>query len=218
MEDKGITITYETLFEILRREKDRLELQKLDISFYDDVISYIQEKKALLDGKGQQQLFSEDEKIKTEKQLINIRKILRELYERREKKIMNMAVDKSRTQSDLIDTSSLLETEKTLFDNLVNVLDAFRENILIKVLNAEPVAAVQQQPVNITGEEPTPIAQKQSSDKPTKLIRFKLAVPKFVGLDGEEFGPFEEEDIASLPREIAEVLIRKERPDEIQEA
>ena len=83
MEDKGITITYETLFEILRREKDRLELQKLDISFYDDVISYIQEKKALLDGKGQQQLFSEDEKIKTEKQLINIRKILRELYERK---------------------------------------------------------------------------------------------------------------------------------------
>ena len=38
MEAKEINITYETLFEILKREKDTADLQKLDISFFDDFV------------------------------------------------------------------------------------------------------------------------------------------------------------------------------------
>ena len=51
-----------------------------------------------------------------------------------------------------------------------------------------------------------------------KLIRFIHAVPKFVGKDLEDYGPFEEEDIANLPAEIADVLIIKGRVEEIKES
>ena len=43
-------ITYETLYEILRREKSRPELQELDDSFYRNLVKYIEEKKAILES------------------------------------------------------------------------------------------------------------------------------------------------------------------------
>ena len=53
--------------------------------------------------------------------------------------------------------------------------------------------------------------------KPVKLLRFLSHVSKFVGTELEEYGPFEEEDIANLPTEIADVLIAKGKAEEIKE-
>ena len=220
-EDKTVTITYETLFEILRREKDKLELQKLDDSFFADVLSYLRDKHKILQG-GQQELFTEEEKIKTEKQLANLKKIIRELYERREKKILQIALDKSKTKSDLIDMSSLLKHEVEFFNSLYKLFDNYRENILFKLLNFEepitkPVGVEQNGDKSKLDLEQPAEEKSVVKEKPTKLLRFKHAVPKFVGLDGEEFGPFGEEDMASLPSEIASVLITKGRAEEIEE-
>src|SRR3989338_5020623 len=121
-----VVITYETLFELLQREKERMDLQKLDPSFFNDVIGYIKDKKKILEAKDSS-VFAIDEKRKTERQLENIYKILKELYERREKKIISLALDRSRTKSNLIDTSSLLKEEKVIFDALSNLFDSYRE-------------------------------------------------------------------------------------------
>ena len=40
-----VIITYETLYELLMREKSRAEIQKLDNDFFNDVIKYIKDKK-----------------------------------------------------------------------------------------------------------------------------------------------------------------------------
>ena len=55
-------------------------------------------------------------------------------------------------------------------------------------------------------------------DKSTKIVRFLYAVPKFVGKELEEYGPFAEEDIANLPGEIADVLITQGNAEEITES
>ena len=107
-----INITYETLFELLRREKNREELQKLDETFFNDVVTYLKEQKEFLnEQKTKQDLFAVEELKKAEIQEENIRKILRELYEKREKKMISLALDASRTSSSIIDTSVLLEEE-----------------------------------------------------------------------------------------------------------
>ena len=119
-ESHTINITYETLFDILRAEKEKNELQKLDPSFFQHVVDYLKEKLSILEGReGQSELFSAEERRKTRIQLENIQKILKELYERREKKIVNLALDKSKTKSSLIDTSALLKEEYSLFNLLV---------------------------------------------------------------------------------------------------
>ena len=208
-----VVITYETLFELLQREKERTDLQKLEPSFFSDVISYIKDKKKLLEIKSDSP-FAQEERKKAEKQLENIYKILKELYERREKKIIVLSLDKSRTKSNLIDTTALLKEEKVVFDALTDLLDTYRNAILYSMLN-EKMPFMQQTIEHKPKDEfKTALELKKS----TKLVRFAYAVPKFVGPELEEYGPFIEEDIANLPAEVADVLISKGKAEEIKES
>ena len=207
-----VIITYETLFELLQREKDRTDLQRLDPSFFNDVISYIKDKKKLLEIKNDS-IFAHEEKKKAEKQLENIYRILKELYERREKKIISLALDKSRTKSDLIDTTALLKEERVVFDALTGLLDTYRDTILYSVLNEKIpfMHAVEDKPKEH-------FKSALELKKNTKLVRFTHPIPKFVGPELEEYGPFVEEDLANLPAEVAEVLIIKGKAEEIKNA
>lgn len=129
-----IRITYETLFDLLRREKNREELQKLDKDFYEQVLAYLKEKREALSKKGDE-LFVSAEREKLKIQFQNIRRIIKELYERREKKIINMAVNRARTGSDVIDTTHLLPSEKEFFEEQVNLLSKYKDNVLDAILH-----------------------------------------------------------------------------------
>lgn len=207
-----VTITYETLFELLRREKERSELQLLDSSFFNNLLRYLKDKQTII-NKQQTDLFSAEEKKKTAEQLENIKKIIKELYDKREKKILSMAIDKSKNKSSIIDNSVFLKEEKELFDNVVKILDMGRENILFNLINLKEPTSLQ----SLSLEKKEIKEEKKEKKKDTKLVRFLSAIPKFVGKELEEYGPFEEEDIASLPVEIANVLINKGRAEEISE-
>ncbi|MDP7263072.1 MAG: hypothetical protein QF436_01465 [Candidatus Woesearchaeota archaeon] len=207
METKEINITYETLFEILKREKDITELQKLEPVFFSDFVDYLNEKKKVLEK--EDSMFSYDEKKKVEKQIDNARRIIKEIYERREKKIIDIALIKSRTKSDVMDTSSFLENEKRLFDETVKVLDNFRNEVISNVLSGK-------NPVKTDVADEKSKSEVTEEKKNAKIIRFLNHVPKFVGKELEDYGPFEEEDIANLPSEIADVLISKGSAEEIK--
>jgi len=242
-----VVITYETLFELLKRERERPDLQKLEPSFFSDTIDYIKDKKKILEARSDSP-FAVEERKKTERQLENIYKILKELYERREKKIISLALDKSRTKSNLIDTTALLKEEKVVFEALTNAFDTYRDAILYSVLNEkmpfmqshvsdlpaigmaseslrEPRISLRAGSQTDRSELPHKSLEKPKEDfktafelkKLTKLVRFMHAVPKFVGSELEEYGPFEGEDIANLPAEIADVLISKGKVEEIVE-
>ena len=208
-----VVITYETLYELLKRERERTDLQKLEPAFFSDTINYIKDKKKILEAKSEDSVFEPEERRKTERQLENIYKIVKELYERRERKIISLATDKSRTKSNLIDASGLLKEEKVFFDALTNMLDNYREAILFAVLN-EKMPFMQ----SLDEKKPAEIFRSAIElKKPTRLVRFTSHVPKFVGPELEEYGPFEEEDIANLPTEVVDILISKGKAEEIKE-
>ena len=236
MAEKDINITYETLFDHLRREKSRAELQKLDNSFFEDVNSYIKEKNANL--KDQQMKIGMSaiaEKEKTEKQIENIKSILKGLFERRQQKIVEMAIIKSRTSSDTTDYSALLKEEREMFDELFELLQNFKKKVLVRLVTAPGFMQLRQEkkepelikPEKLeTAEETEGITKiekkeaeiKEEAEEPenTKLIRFIYSVPKFLGHYLEVYGPFEEDDTANLPEEIADILIKKGRAEEIK--
>lgn len=224
-EVKDITITYDTLFEILRNEKTREDLQKLHITFFKDVVSYLNEKqKVVNEPKEQKSLFENDEREKTIHQITNIKKILRDIYEKREKKIINMALNKSRFSSNILDTSSLLEEEKLFYEMIVSLLDSQRERLLNRLLSGQhPEINKIEVKIDEKAEQKAELVNQngfESADKiakQPKLVRFLMAVPQFMGEDMLEYGPFEEEELAKLPADIANVLIEKERAEEIKE-
>ena len=209
METKEVNITYETLFELLKREKDMTDLQKLDPSFFNDFIDYLNDKKNML-GK-EDALFSGDEKKKVETQIDNAKRIIKGIYERREKKILNIALIKSRTKSNVIDTSAFLENEKKLFDEVVKVLDGFRSEVIDNIIDGKQISGTTIEKTNETAN-----IEKSGTKKTTKLVRFLHSVPKFVGKELEEYGPYKKEDTANLPSEIAQILLTKGRVEEIK--
>lgn len=192
-------ITYEVLYDILRKEKTRQELQKLDINLFQDIIKYLKEKKAILDDlKTKTSVFAQKEIEKTEKELGNIKKIVKDIYDKRESKIIQLALSYVKTKSPPYDLN-LLPEEKPIFEDLVTSLKNFRQEILIDKLLEED-------------KKPKAIKSEQES---IKMVRILHPIPKFVGDDINEYGPFEEEDIVSLPIKVAELLINKERAEEI---
>ena len=131
MDQKEVVITFETLYEILRAEKTREDLQKLDGTFFRDIAEYLKEKQQLYQETVQKtDIFSSTEKENLYVQLQNIKKLIKEVYDRRESKIINLALNRARTNSNAIDTSALLEEEKALFHHLVTTLEIHRSQHL----------------------------------------------------------------------------------------
>ena len=206
-----INITYETLFELLRREKNREELQKLEETFFEDVASYLKDKNETIEQlETKQDLFVGEEKAKAEKQIENIRKILKELYEKREKKLIQMAMDASRTASIVMDTTAMLKEEKMFYDGVLGIFNQFREGVLLNLQHAKvpEIKEAEKQ------EEEAEAKEEKEEEESLKNIKFMHAVPRFVGPDLQEYGPFDEGDTAKLDPEVASVLINKGRAEE----
>ena len=181
-ETKDIIVTYDTLFEILRNEKTKEDLQKLHDTFFHDVTNYLNEKQNILnDNKDQKGLFESDEKEKILHQIGNIKRILTDIYERREKKIINMSVNKSRYSSNIIDTSALLDEEKLFYEMLISLLNSQRNNILDKLLKGQHLEKTEQ---TETKEEFKPAnelpKEEPKQEESTKLVRFLTAVPQLM--------------------------------------
>lgn len=209
-------ITYETLFDLLRKEKSREDLQALPCNFYHDILEFMKKKETstkLPGAQGQRALIEYN----------NIKKILKELYERRERKTLLLALNKARTESAIIDSSILLPQEKGLFEELVQALKMNKRAVIESVFNLQtpmvgggPVIEKEQTQKSEVSKPETPAAPTPKSPNKIDLnVKFLVSIPKFLGKDMKVFGPFNEGDTAKLPNQIANILIKKGRAEEI---
>jgi len=204
-------ITFESLYDLARKEKASDEIQKLDPQIFSQIVRYLNTKiEVHKDAKDKEQA------DKIMEQISSTRRLIKELYERRERKIIQLAINKSRLQAG--DDSALLKEEQVILAEVTNVLNKYRNEILLNLVNAKlpyPESAEekqvfespkQEESADNTSEEP------QEVEEPKELrIKFISAVPKFRGPSMEIFGPYFEGDVVILPKEIADVLITRER-------
>ena len=241
----NIKITLETLYDMLRNEKKKEDLQKLDQAFFFDVVGYLREKQALLEMKKEgENIFAAGEKEKLEYELRSIRRILKELYEKREKKILDIAMNKSRTGSDIIDTSSMLREEKEFYNLILQSLDHFRRGVLLNLFRGELPSVsglvqrvdlnIEQRKEQIKAELLLQSEQEAAKDnkdveaagavetpslseqKPVKIkVRFTRAMPSFVWKDMKVYGPFDVGEETEIFPEVADLLVRKGRAEKL---
>ena len=185
-------ITHEALYEILTREKSKQDLQKIDMDFFQQLSAYLEEKELILNSQKEKNSFPEEIK-KTEKQLRTIKQLANEIIERRKRKILDLALLNSRTET-AAKAKNMLPNEESLYDSILSSLQQF----------------------SITEKESKVLKDENPEDTNTTLIRFIHSVPKFVGTDSNIYGPFIKEDIANLPEKTAGILIRKNRAEKIQ--
>jgi len=240
-----IRINYETLFDLLRREKNREELQSLDNDFYEQVLAYLKEKKGSL-SKKDDELFASAEREKLKIQFQNIRRLIKELYEKREKKIINMALSKARTGSDVIDTSVLLPSEKEFFNEQVTLFLKHRESVLDRILtlkefdngkteekeehkgsplgkkniseDEKPIEKKQETKSEATEETENNLLPSGGSETASekKKILILDSMPRFMGLNNQVLGPYNEGEEVELDTQIADILIKRGKAEATQ--
>ncbi|MCA9478664.1 MAG: hypothetical protein KC535_05950 [Nanoarchaeota archaeon] len=212
-----IHITYETLFDLLRKERSLEELQALDIRFWQYVIEYLKDREAFYEKT------STIEQEKTRIQLNNIKRIIKEIYEHRERKIVGLAVNVVRSDhAQFVDTKNMLGEEKALYDETIQLLRRYKREVLTQVFNKTlPVISPQSYVVQEKSEDSAAEEDDQDSSQEEgsvaadeKSVTFISNVPKFLGKQGEVYGPFQEGETATLPSLIANILLRKGKVQE----
>lgn len=183
-------ITYTEIYEASRKERYSEQLQSLPKKFVNDVSDYLREKKEIASKENDS--FS-DMIIKTKKQLENAVTLFKELMIRRRKKILHLILIASETGISKRDFENMLDFEKELFEELMKCID-ISDKKMNEVLNGK-------------------IEQAIKND----MIMFKDNVEQFVGLDGENSGPFEKGQIANISKEIAKILVESGKAEYILE-
>jgi DNA replication initiation complex subunit (GINS family) len=214
MANEDINLTYETLFELLRREKNRVELQALEPSFYKDFINYLKTKKDLLLEK-QANATDHGELTKLIIQIDNINKIMKELFERREKKIVTSALFNAKSGQTL-GRDALLDNESKFYAELIVLLKKYRMGVLDNLLNGD-LPNIELIDTSNLSEIDHNVDKESNVKKETLLLRIQSFVPKFVGEQLENYGPYESDEIVTLPYKMAKILIDNDKAEEINE-
>jgi DNA replication initiation complex subunit (GINS family) len=197
-------ITYEALYELLRKEKYNPDIQELDKDFFKKVIKYLEEKEQLVVESPKDSAFSK-EITNTKKQVENAKKIIKELYERREHKIIQFALLSS--QSGKKGSFPLLKEEEKLFTDMFITFNKYRTEILENILsNKQPTIK----------EEAPKVIKTEKGESENKLVRFVHPTPQFIAPDLKVYGPYEKEEMGLIPKRVAATLIKKKRAEEIK--
>lgn len=171
MMEKKETITFELIRSIQLEEQKSPKLTKLPENFFQNVNYYLQQKRKIAEVK-------EDKKLVSE--IKSIEHMVEDIFNRRERKILNLALISARTS---FEPENLTQEENEFFQKVLKIVKERRENFFAIITPKE-------------GEE-------------ISLIIFKEDFPDFVGNDLKTYGPFKKGDIAKLPKENTELLIKK---------
>jgi len=175
-------LTYNDLYEILRKEKYSEMLQQLPKNFVEDVSEYLADRKSQTTK--DDDLFA-DSAMKSKKQLENSVAIFKELILRRKKKLLNLVFVAAETGIMKRDYENMIPFEREVFDKIVKAFEE-GDKSLAKIMNGKK--------------------DDDETDK-MKLILFNQNVEQFVDMFGNVIGPFASGELANLDGQVSEILV-----------
>lgn len=175
-------ISYNEIYEVLRKEKYSEPLQPLSKSFITEIAEFLSEKRN--ESLQEDNLFS-DSLLKSKKQLENSISLFKELMRVRKRKLLTLVFVATETGIMKRDYENMLPTERDLFDRLVKSFEESDKEIA-KVING-----------------------KRDKDKEEKfrMIMFSQNVDQFVGMDGQPIGPYVAGELVNLNSNVASIFV-----------
>ncbi len=184
-------ITYNELYDALRRERYSEQLQPIPKNFIKEVAAYLKDKKEMVNKDDDE--FS-DAIIKTKKQFENSIAIFKELMLRRKKKILELSFIATETGISKRDFENMLKVEKDAFDSIMSSLELCDKKIEKQLKGVD-----------------------ETEEKKNKMIVFTEDVDEFLDLEGNKLGPFKKGDFANLSSEISNILIVDKKAEDVVE-
>jgi DNA replication factor GINS len=191
---------YAELFTVWKREKNSEAVQPLSHDFFKKISGYLLElKQSRSDEKKESNIDSANRR-----EVDYVEFMFSDLLKMRAKKIALLSLkDSVEAPPDLI------EIEVGLINSLREHLREYREQCAQTQSTFEASAEKTH-----LGEVHTATSTQETSS--LMLLRILQPIPKLVGIDLDEYGPFQPEDIVSLPRENALVLIARGAASEVK--
>ena len=172
---------YKELFELLKREKETIELQRLPKDIYAKIASYIKkmnQENRMLDKKTTKAKLLANE-------LQHSKIIVSELLHCRYEKFLRRTLAEETVARDTI-----TDEEKKLYEEVLPLPEAFKS--FSKDILRGHLSKVEKD-------------EKQAMT----VLRFIEEIPALIGSDLNAYGPFAPEDIATLPTENARIFVRQ---------
>jgi DNA replication factor GINS len=184
---------YNELYSAWQREIDDPTLGGLPLDFYAKISQYlkhIKEEDKVLDKKSVKTSLLEHESA-------NVERMLKELLGTRYRKIIKTVTKTQKLPIELltVEEARMCET----FSDFTKSYHKFTDDLMQGQLNVEPIKVVVKTETNATAPQP----HKRST------IRFLKNIPAIMGADMKSYGPFVAEDVASLPPQNAQILVKQ---------
>jgi DNA replication initiation complex subunit (GINS family) len=160
-------LTYETIRELVIKEKNSQKLIELPENFFEEVKAYLENKEKVSEGK--EDLWELD----------NSRRMLQDLLDARESKLVKLALVFVRAG---VTPGKVMPEEKAFFDHQVDGIRRFQE-ARKSVLEGQR-------------EEMETIAVLED-------------VPRFVGVNMKTYGPLKKGEITRVPKDNSQLLVSK---------
>jgi len=172
---------YNELYEAWKEEKENVEIQKLPKNFFSEVTDYV--KKIIVEIR---MLDAKTTKAKLmQREFENVKKMVEELTQIRYQKTLKKVMARKTVSREV-----LTEEEEKLHGEILPLAESYK-TLLNDILRGR-------------------LSHIEREGKPKKmLVRFIQEIPAIVGSDMKTYGPFKSEDIATLPAENAQILIKQ---------
>ena len=142
-------------------------------------------------------------KIILENEIKNTKKIIKNIYEIREKKILNSIMTKIRGGEPNI--KNLIENEKVIFDLILDILIKQRNKIIEDGILKN----------NISYKKKITNIKKKENNENYKIFLVKENLPVFIGTDTKKYN-LRKNDIITIKKNTSELLLKKDVIKEIK--
>jgi DNA replication initiation complex subunit (GINS family) len=183
-------ISYKALRKIQQQEKKLPLLTRIDQNYYKKFSEYLKNLQRIAENEENSQriqLFNDE--------IQNTKNIALNIYELREKKIVQAALSKVRGGKP--DLKNLLEIEKKLFDTLVEQIIVLRKELLEQKIEKK-----------IKTKSTQVIGEKEKKNNTNAIVQVTQDTPEFVGTDMKTYS-LRKDDVLTLPEEMSNPLLKR---------
>jgi len=195
-------LNYKTLRKIQQMEKNSPSLTNLYPGFYSALSEYLEK----LDNRLKNESSSQKKMILSD-EIQNTKKIVINIYEQREKKILLAAVSKARGGNP--DLKNLENVEKNLFDSVLNLMLDSREKFLEKSTEKKTDKGESK-----TAESPAKKEEPSEQSNSNPIMRITEDIPEFIGTDRKKYN-LRAGDLVSLPEDMGKMLSKRGVAEEV---
>ena len=175
-------LDYDSLYELLRKEKYSENLQKIDKNFLAEFKEYL---RAFREKASSESDIFSDNAYQHKKQLENSIAIFKGLILRRKKKLLQLVFVAAETGIMKRDYENMFDFEKKIFDNFVKAIEE-GDKELSASLNGH----------------------NEKNGDVNKMVIFNESIDEFADMEGKLIGPFGKGDLVNLDAKVCEVLVQ----------